>query len=85
MLALDLLAERRIQEAIERGELDDLKNAGFVSPEVEALNEITQLERLVAQGNASAEERSRGARKLSLLKARVEMRYYEKTLRKLTR
>jgi len=68
---LDFLAERRIAEAVSRGELDDLpgagrpldldddtlvpeelrlayrilKNAGFVPPEVETLNEIAQLER----------------------------------------
>jgi hypothetical protein len=31
MLALDLLAEQKIAEAIERGELDDLPGAGAAS------------------------------------------------------
>jgi hypothetical protein len=101
---LDFLAERRIAEAVSRGELDDLpgagrplalddaalvseelriayrilKNAGFVPPEVETLNEIAQLERL-AMGNATA------VKKLALLKARVEARYYEKAIARLGR
>jgi hypothetical protein len=50
-----------------------LKNAGFVPPEVETLNEIAELERL-AMGNATA------VKKLALLKARIEARYYEKAL-----
>jgi Domain of unknown function (DUF1992) len=101
---LDFLAERRIAEAVSRGELDDLpgagrpleldddalvpeelrlayrilKNAGFVPPEVEALNEIAQLERF-AMGDATA------VKKLALLKARVEARYYDKAIARLGR
>jgi hypothetical protein len=104
MLALELLAEKKIEEALSRGEFDHLpgagrplaldddplipeelrvayrilKNAGFVPPEVETLNEIAQLERL-AIGDATA------VKKLALLKARVEARYYEKTLARLGR
>jgi Domain of unknown function (DUF1992) len=55
-----------------------LKNAGFVPPEVEALNEIAQLERL-AMGDATA------VKKLALLKARVEARYYDKAIARLGR
>ena len=55
-----------------------LKNAGYVPPEIETLNEIAQLERL-ATGDAVA------VRKLALLKARVEARYYEAALAKLRR
>ena len=55
-----------------------LKNAGFVPPEVEAVNEIAVLERL-AMGNATA------AKKLALLKARVEARYYDKAIARLAR
>ena len=99
---LDLLAERRIAEAISRGELDDLpgqgrpleldddalvpedlrlayrilKNAGFVPPEVQALNEIAELERLAGLD-------SRAARKLALLRTKIEAGYYDKVLRKL--
>jgi Domain of unknown function (DUF1992) len=55
-----------------------LKNAGFVPPEVEALNEIAALERL-AVGDATA------VKKLALLKARVEARYYDKAIARLAR
>jgi hypothetical protein len=50
-----------------------LKNAGFVPPEVQTLNEIAALERL-AIGNATA------VKKLALLKARIEAQYYKKAL-----
>ena len=101
---LDFLAERKIAEAVSRGEFDDLpgvgrpldladdalvpeelrlayrilKNAGFVPPEVEALNEIAELERY-AVGDATA------VKKLALLKARVEARYYDKAIARLGR
>jgi hypothetical protein len=104
-----LIAERKIAEALERGELanlpgegrplaldDDalvpedlrlayriLKNAGFVPPEVEALNEISQLERLVSQGSEDAAARAKAARKLALLRTRIEAGYYDKALQKL--
>lgn len=55
-----------------------LKNAGFIPPEVETLNEIAQLER-IAMGNAAA------LKKLALLKARIEARYYEKAIARLQR
>jgi hypothetical protein len=96
---LEFLAEKKIEEALARGELDDLpgegrpleldddvlvpedlrlayrilKNAGFVPPEVETLNEIAALERLVAQD-------SKAVRKLALLKASIEARYHDKAL-----
>ena len=101
---LEFIAERRIAEAVSRGDFDDLpgagqpldltedalvpeelrvayrilKNAGFVPPEVEALNEIAELERL-AMGNATA------VKKLALLKARIEARYYDKAIARLGR
>src|SRR5918999_157541 len=53
-----------------------LRNAGFVPPEVETLNEIAELER-IAMGNATA------VKKLALLKARIEARYYDKALARL--
>ena len=55
-----------------------LKNAGFVPPEVETLYEIAALERL-AMGNATA------VKKLALLKARIEARYYDKAIARLGR
>ena len=62
-----------------------LKNAGYVPPEVQALNDISQLERLVNQGDADAAARSKAMRKLALLRTCVEHRYYEKALAKLGR
>jgi hypothetical protein len=53
-----------------------LKNAGYVPPELETLNEIAQLER-IAMGNATA------VKKLALLKAKIESRYYGKALARL--
>lgn len=100
----DHIAERRIEEALARGELDNLpgegrpleldddsrvpedlrlayrilKNAGFVPQEVETLNEIAALERLVTKD-------SKAARKLALLKARIETRYYDKAVARFSR
>jgi hypothetical protein len=105
MLLFELLAERKIEEAVSRGELDDLpgagrpleldddplvpedlrlayrilKNAGYVPPEVEQINQIEKLERLVSEGSGN----EKAARKLALLKTRVEAAYYDKVLRRL--
>jgi hypothetical protein len=56
-----------------------LKNAGFVPEEVRLVNEIGELERLVRADPADA----KAARKLALLKTRIESAYYEKVLRRL--
>jgi hypothetical protein len=95
----DLIAERKIAEAIANGELDNLpgegrpldldddalvpedlrlayrilKNAGFVPPEVRTLNEIAELERLAGADPVAA-------RKLALLKTRIEARYYDRVV-----
>lgn len=102
---LDFLAEKKLAEAVSRGELDDLpgagrrldldddalvpeelrlayrilKNAGYVPPEVQQVNEIAELERLVAKDSGDV----RAARKLALLKTRIESGYYGKVLRRL--
>jgi hypothetical protein len=107
----ELLAERKIAEALADGEFDDLpgagqplaldddplvpeelrlayrilKNAGYVPPEVQSLNEIAALERLVAAGDADAQVKAKGVRKLALLKTAVENKYYEKLVAKLGR
>ena len=108
---LDLIAERKIAEALARGELDNLpgqgrpleldddalipeelraayrilKNAGFVPPKVQALNDIASLERFVNQQEEDAAARAKAVRKLALLRTRLESRYYEKALAKLGR
>jgi hypothetical protein len=56
-----------------------LKNAGFVPAEVQQINEIGALERLVS--NDPSDEKA--ARKLALLKTRIESAYYDKVLRRL--
>jgi len=55
-----------------------LKNAGYVPPEVETLNEIAELERLALDGG-----NARAVKKLALLKARIESGYYAKALARL--
>src|SRR5438874_9331831 len=81
MLVLELLAERKIEEAIARGEFDDLpgaggpleladdplvpedlrvayrilRNAGYVPPEVQMLNQIADLERSIARDDLDAD------------------------------
>jgi hypothetical protein len=100
----ELLAERKIAEAMANGEFDGLpgagrpldlgddalipeelrvayrilKNAGYIPPEVQALNEIAALERL-ALGDATA------VKKLALLKARIENGYYTRVIDRLAR
>jgi hypothetical protein len=102
---LDFLAERKLAEAVSRGELDDLpgqgkplelehdplvpedlrlayrilKNAGYLPPEVEQINEIGELERLVSNDPSD----QKAARKLALLRTSIESRYYGKVLRRL--
>jgi hypothetical protein len=61
-----------------------LKNAGYVPPELETLNEIAHLERLVTT-QADDAGRAKAAKKLALLKTRIENRYYEKAVVRLSR
>jgi Domain of unknown function (DUF1992) len=101
------LAERRIEEALARGEFDDLpgagrplaldddplvreelrvayrilKNAGYVPPQVQAMNEIAALERLVAGDDVDAV--AKAVKKLALLRTRMESRYYVKAIARL--
>ena len=105
MHVFELLAERKIEEAVSRGELEhlpgegrpldleedllvpedlrlayrSLKIAGFVPAELEQINEMGALERLVCADPSIA----RAARKLALLKTRVERQYYDRALRRL--
>jgi DnaJ-like protein len=111
MLKFELLVERKIEEAIARGELDNLpgagrpleldddalvgedlraayrilKNAGYVPPEVQTLNQIGELERAVARQDLDAKAQARGVRKLALLRTRIETAYYRKVVNKLGR
>jgi hypothetical protein len=61
-----------------------LKNAGFVPPEVEARREIAELERLLYEdASLNAAARSRAAKKLALLRTRVEPAYATRLLGRL--
>jgi len=111
MLALELLAERKIEEAIARGEFDDLpgagrpleldddplvpeelrvayrilKNAGYVPPEVQAMNQVAALERLVAGADVDVAAHAKAVKKLALLRTRIENAYYAKAIARLAR
>jgi hypothetical protein len=111
MLVLELLAEGKIEEAIARGEFDDLpgagrpldldddplmpedlrvayrilKNAGYVPPELQTLNQIAELERFIAREDLEADALAKGMRKLALLRTRVEAAYYGRVVAKLSR
>ena len=89
MLVLELLAERKIAEAVSRGEFSGLPGEGrplelddnALVPEDERMaNRI-----LKNAGLESADLRREGAKKLSLLRARIEARYFGKVARKLAR
>jgi hypothetical protein len=105
------LAERRIEEALARGEFDDLpgagrpleldddplvpeelrvayrilRNAGYVPPAVQTLNEIAALERLIAGGDVDAAAHAKAVKKLALLRTRIEHGYYAKAIARLAR
>ena len=86
MLVLELLAEKKIAEAAERGELDDLPGAGrpleldddtLVPEELRMANRILR--------NAGI-DRAPVSQKMRLMeKARIEARYFGKVLRKLAK
>jgi len=92
--ALLYLAERRIEEAIARGEFDDLPGAGRPL-ELDDLDPLVPEELRLAcrilknagyrlnEVDESA-ERTRARKKLALLHARIDPRYYEKALVRLT-
>ena len=63
-----------------------LKNAGYVPEELHSLREIAALERLVlAQAEGDEAARSRAARKLALLRTKIEAAYYSAALARLSR
>jgi Domain of unknown function (DUF1992) len=91
MLALELIAERKIAEAVARGEFDGLPGAGkpldlaedpLVPEDQRMANRIL---RNAGYAPREVEEAGKGGRKLSLLNARIEARYFRKAVRKLGR
>jgi Domain of unknown function (DUF1992) len=91
MLTLELIAERKIAEAIERGEFDDLPGAGqpldltedpYVPEDQRMANRIL---RNAGYAPREVEDAAKGGKKLSLLNAHIEARYFRKIVRKLAR
>lgn len=89
MLALELLAERKIAEAVSRGEFDDLPGAGRpLDLEDDALvpEDLRLAHRILKNaGFAPKEVQDQGDGKLSLLNARIEARYFRRVVSKLSR
>jgi len=96
MLALELLAERKIAEAIERGEFDGLPGAGkplHLDDDPLVPEELRMAYRILRnagyrESDSPAEEtreRAKAARKLELLRLKLEPRYYGQVIAKLTR
>jgi hypothetical protein len=85
---LDFLVEQRLQDAVSRGELDNLPGAGrpleldddpLVPEEVRMAHRILKNAGFVP----SEVEQLKDSGKLDVLKVRLETRYYQKALAKL--
>ena len=91
MTALELIAEVRIAEAASRGELDELPGAGkpldldddLLVPEEQRM--ANRILRNAGFTPREVEDARKAGRKLSLLNARIEARYFRKVVRKLSR
>jgi len=81
---LDFLAEQRIAEAVSRGELDDLPGAGRpldLDDDTLVPEELRVAHRILKNAGVAPPE----VKRLELMKARVERRYYRKVLARLRR
>src|SRR4051812_37578082 len=101
MLVLELLAERKIEDAIARGEFDDLPGAGrpleldddpLVPEELRVAYRILKNAgyvppelETITRDDLDAGAIARGVRKLALLRTRVEAAYYRQLMTKLGR
>ena len=94
--ALLYLAERKIEEAIERGEFDDLPGAGQLldlddlDPMLpEELRMAYRILKNAGMGSSDTSdesaERARARKKLALLRTRIEAGYYGKAVARLSR
>ncbi|MBV8032634.1 MAG: DUF1992 domain-containing protein [Betaproteobacteria bacterium] len=90
-MSLDFLAERKIAEAVSSGEFDDLPGRGkpleldddpLVPEDLRMAYRILRNAGYVPQEVAGS---GKGERKLGLLRARVEARYFRRVVRKLGR
>jgi hypothetical protein len=87
---LDFLVERKLLEAVSRGEFDDLPGAGRpleLNDDPLVPEELRVAYRILKNAGVVPPEieRLKAVRKLELLKARIEPRYYEKALERLRR
>jgi len=81
---LDFLAERRIAEAVSRGELDDLPGAGRpLDLDDDALvpEDLRVANRILKNAGVAPPE----VKKLGLMKLRIESRYYARVRARLAR
>ena len=91
MRTLELIAERKIAEAAAQGEFKDLPGAGrpldleedpLVPEDQRMANRVL---RNAGFAPREVEESRKAGKKLSLLNARIEARYFRKVVRKLAR
>lgn len=86
---LDFLAERKLSEAVSRGELDDLPGAGRpleLDDDTLVPEDLRLAYRILKNaGFVPPEVEARAAKKLDLLKLRIESRYYRKAVKRLGR
>jgi hypothetical protein len=91
VLALELIAEKKITEALEKGEFDDLPGRGRpldLQEDPLVPEDLRMAYRILRNAGYVPEEVKRlsiGEKKLALLKARVESRYFSRVTRKLER
>jgi hypothetical protein len=89
MFAFELIAERKIEEALARGEFDGLPGEGRpLDLDDDALvpEDLRMAYRILKNAGYAPQEvqaHGRGERKLSLMSARVEARYFRRAVRKL--
>ena len=89
MFAFELIAERKIEEALARGEFDGLPGEGRpLELDDDALvpEELRMAYRILKNAGFAPQEvqaNGKGERKLSLMSARVEARYFRRAVRKL--
>jgi hypothetical protein len=90
MFAFELIAERKIEEALARGEFDGLPGEGrpldlddddaLVPEDLRMAYRILKNAGFAPQG---VQAHGKGERKLSLMSARIEARYFGRAVRKL--
>ena len=89
MFAFELIAERKIEEALARGEFEGLPGEGRpLELDDDALvpEELRMAYRILKNAGYAPQEvqaNNRGERKLSLMSARVEARYFRRAVRRL--